>query len=84
MKIFIIKLKFWDHNFFNQNIVANALEKNTPSTIANAINLYPNELSDSIHFLPHSVISFTESIVFIALNNVSFSTGSLIMLSKLS
>ena len=63
--------------FFNQKIEQNDPEKKIPSTAANAINLSANE-SDSIHLRAQSAFFLTDGTVSIALNNLDFSTSSLI------
>src|SRR3989344_1134259 len=67
--------------FFNQNIEQKLLEKNIPSTIANAIILLTKS-SPLIYLLHHFALLAITGTVSIALNNFVLSSGSVINVSK--
>jgi len=64
--------------FFNQNIAQNEPEKNIPSTHAKATSLTANLWSAFIYFKAHSAFFFIDVKFSIALNNLFFSSSSLI------
>jgi hypothetical protein len=59
----------------------NEPEKNIPSTAAKATNRSANEVDFSIHLSAQSAFFFTHGTVSSALNNRSFSFGSLMYVS---
>jgi hypothetical protein len=64
--------------FFNQNIAQNEPEKNIPSTHAKATSLTANLWSEFIYFKAQSAFFLIDVKFSIALNNLFFSSSSLI------
>ena len=73
-----VKIEFF---FLIQKIEQKLPEKNTPSTIAKAKSLIAKDSFDSIHLTAHPAFSAMHGNSLTALNNLSFSSGSLTILS---